>query len=92
MSEPTITVTGRSPVAVERELSARYRSVRLDADDEPFGPDGLRTALRKADVVLSTIIDLRTPGCSPAACEPDCSASSGSATTTSTSRRRDGPG
>ena len=57
MSEPSIIVTRRWPAAVEQELCARHPSVRLNTDDEPLGADGLRAALREADVVLCTITD-----------------------------------
>jgi lactate dehydrogenase-like 2-hydroxyacid dehydrogenase len=57
MSEPVIVVTRKWPEPVEAELLARYPSARLNADDVPLGPDGLRRALQEADVVLPTVSD-----------------------------------
>ncbi|MFA3839518.1 2-hydroxyacid dehydrogenase [Streptomyces aureus] len=57
MLEPTIVVTRRWPAPVEKELVRRYRSVRLNQDDVPLGPDELKAALRDADVVLPTVSD-----------------------------------
>ncbi|MGB9139440.1 MAG: hypothetical protein WCB73_19865, partial [Pseudonocardiaceae bacterium] len=57
MDEPAIVVTRRWPAPVEDELTRRFRHVRLNADDVPLGPDGLRAALEQADVVLSTVSD-----------------------------------
>ena len=50
-------VTRKWPEPVEQELRRRYPSVRLSADDVPLGEDGLRDALREADVVLPTVSD-----------------------------------
>ncbi|MPY97921.1 MAG: D-glycerate dehydrogenase [Actinophytocola sp.] len=57
MSDPVIVVTRKWPEPVEAELRRRYPSVRLNADDVPLGPDGLRDALQQADVVLPTVSD-----------------------------------
>jgi lactate dehydrogenase-like 2-hydroxyacid dehydrogenase len=54
---PEIIVTRRWPQAVEEELRKRFPQVRLNADDVPLGAEGLRTALREADVVLPTVSD-----------------------------------
>ncbi|MPY82989.1 MAG: D-glycerate dehydrogenase [Actinophytocola sp.] len=55
MSDPVIVVTRKWPEPVEQELRRRYPSVRLSTDDVPLGEDGLRDALREADVVLPTV-------------------------------------
>ncbi len=57
MSDPTIVVTRRWPGPVEDELRRRHPGVHLSASDEPLGEDGLREALRTADVLLSTVTD-----------------------------------
>jgi lactate dehydrogenase-like 2-hydroxyacid dehydrogenase len=57
MAEPVIVVTRRWPEAIEDELRSRYPKVRLSTDDTPLGPEGLREALRQADVVLPTVSD-----------------------------------
>ncbi|MGH3914431.1 MAG: 2-hydroxyacid dehydrogenase [Pseudonocardiaceae bacterium] len=57
MPDPVIVVTRRWPAAVEEELRARFRQVRLNSDDVPLGDDGLRSALAEADVVLPTVSD-----------------------------------
>ncbi len=57
MPDPVIVVTRRWPVQVEEELQRRFGRVRLNTDDSPLGPDGLRTALAEADVVLPTVSD-----------------------------------
>lgn len=57
MSEPLIVVTRRWPAAVEAELVRRFAGTRLNADDRPLGPAGLRTALLEAEVVLPTVSD-----------------------------------
>jgi lactate dehydrogenase-like 2-hydroxyacid dehydrogenase len=54
---PTIIVTRRWPAPVEAELTRRYPGARLNASDRPLGPDGLRTALREAEIVLPTVSD-----------------------------------
>jgi lactate dehydrogenase-like 2-hydroxyacid dehydrogenase len=55
-ARPVVVVTRRLPEAVEREL-ARDFDARLNTDDRPLGPDGLREALRGADAVLCTVTD-----------------------------------
>lgn len=57
MSDPTIVVTRRWPGPVEDELRRRYPGVHLSASDEPLGEDGLREALRTAEVLLPTVTD-----------------------------------
>lgn len=57
MPDPVIVVTRTWPETVEAELRRRYPGVRLNADDVPFGADGLRRALREADVLLPTVFD-----------------------------------
>jgi lactate dehydrogenase-like 2-hydroxyacid dehydrogenase len=55
--EPVIVVTRRWPPSVEEELRRRFPQVRLNTEDVPLGPGGLRTALAEADVVLPTVSD-----------------------------------
>jgi lactate dehydrogenase-like 2-hydroxyacid dehydrogenase len=57
MPDPTIIVTRRWPEAVEEKLLARFPDVRLNQDDCALGADGLRNALREADIVLPTVSD-----------------------------------
>ena len=57
MADPEIVVTRRWPEPVEAELRRRFPSVRLNTDDTPLGPEGLRRALAEADVVLPTVSD-----------------------------------
>jgi lactate dehydrogenase-like 2-hydroxyacid dehydrogenase len=57
VDEPVIVVTRRWPAPVEQELTRRFRDVRLNCDDVPLGPKGLRAALEQADVVLPTVSD-----------------------------------
>ena len=57
MPDPVIVVTRRWPQSVEDELLRRYPHVRLNVDDVPLGPDGLRAALQEAEVVLPTVSD-----------------------------------
>lgn len=54
---PSIVVTRRWPEPVEDELRKRYPQVRLNTEDVPLGPEGLRAALREADIVLPTVSD-----------------------------------
>jgi lactate dehydrogenase-like 2-hydroxyacid dehydrogenase len=56
---PTVVVTRRLPDAVEREI-ARDFEARLNREDRPLGPDGLREALRSADALLCTVTDKLT--------------------------------
>lgn len=53
---PIVTVTRRLPPPVERALSERF-DARLNTDDAPLGPDGLREALRMSDAVLCAVSD-----------------------------------
>jgi len=57
VDEPVIVVTRRWPAPVEEELVRRHGRVRLNRDDLPLGPGGLRAALEQADVVLPTVSD-----------------------------------
>jgi lactate dehydrogenase-like 2-hydroxyacid dehydrogenase len=57
VEDPVIVVTRRWPAPVEEELTRRFRHVQLNPDDIPLGLDGLRAALRQADVVLPTVSD-----------------------------------
>ncbi|MGB8200622.1 MAG: NAD(P)-dependent oxidoreductase, partial [Pseudonocardiaceae bacterium] len=57
MNEPVIVVTRRWPASVEQELARRFTDVTLNSDDVPLGADGLRAALKQADVVLPTVSD-----------------------------------
>jgi lactate dehydrogenase-like 2-hydroxyacid dehydrogenase len=56
---PTVVVTRRLPEAVEREV-ARDFDARLNREDRPLGPDGLREALASADALLCTVTDRLT--------------------------------
>ena len=58
-ARPTVVVTRRLPDPVEQELTREF-DARLNADDRPLGPDGLREALRNADAVLCTVTDRLT--------------------------------
>ncbi|MDN5857180.1 MAG: D-glycerate dehydrogenase [Pseudonocardia sp.] len=55
--DPVVVVTRRWPAEVEEQLRRRFPAVRLNQDDRPLGPQGLRQALRNADVVLPTVTD-----------------------------------
>jgi len=57
VDEPVIVVTRRWPAPVEEELVRRFPHVRLNVEDVPLGPEGLRAALEQADVVLPTVSD-----------------------------------
>jgi lactate dehydrogenase-like 2-hydroxyacid dehydrogenase len=52
-------VTRRLPDTVEDALSRDF-DARLNTDDKPLGPDGLKEALRSADAVLCTVTDRLT--------------------------------
>lgn len=58
-TRPTVVVTRRLPDPVEREL-ARDFDARLNPEDHPLGPDGLRQALTGADALLCTVTDKLT--------------------------------
>lgn len=53
---PSVVVSRRLPEPVEQELSRTF-DVRLNKDDRPLGPDGLKEALRTADALLCTVTD-----------------------------------
>jgi lactate dehydrogenase-like 2-hydroxyacid dehydrogenase len=55
-ARPTVVVTRRLPEPVEEELSRDF-DTRLNRDDRPLGPDGLKEALRTADALLCTVTD-----------------------------------
>jgi lactate dehydrogenase-like 2-hydroxyacid dehydrogenase len=55
-ARPAVVVTRRLPGPVEDEL-ARDFDARLNTQDTPLGPDGLRAALRSADALLCTVTD-----------------------------------
>ena len=57
MPDPVIVVTRRWPQSVEDELQRRYPRARLNLDDVPLGPGGLRAALQEAEIVLPTVSD-----------------------------------
>jgi lactate dehydrogenase-like 2-hydroxyacid dehydrogenase len=52
----TVVVTRRLPEPVERAI-ARDFDARLNPDDRPLGPDGLKEALLTADALLTTVTD-----------------------------------
>jgi lactate dehydrogenase-like 2-hydroxyacid dehydrogenase len=51
-----VVVTRRLPEPVERELEQDF-DARLNREDRPLGPDGLREALKTADALLCTVTD-----------------------------------
>ncbi len=55
-ARPAVVVTRRLPGPVEEEL-VRDFDARLNAQDTPLGPEGLREALRSADALLCTVTD-----------------------------------
>ena len=55
-SRPIVVVTRRLPEPVEQKLSRDF-DARLNQDDRPLGPDGLKDALRSADALLCTVTD-----------------------------------
>jgi lactate dehydrogenase-like 2-hydroxyacid dehydrogenase len=55
-AKPTVVVTRRLPEPVERDLAVDF-DARLNREDRPLGPDGLREALRSADALLCTVTD-----------------------------------
>lgn len=58
-ARPTVIVTRRIPDQVEEELSRDF-DARLNKDDRPLGPDGLKEALQTADALLCTVTDRLT--------------------------------
>ena len=58
-SRPTVVVTRRLPETVEEALSRDF-DARLNTEDKPLGPDGLKEALRSADALLCTVTDRLT--------------------------------
>jgi lactate dehydrogenase-like 2-hydroxyacid dehydrogenase len=58
-AKPTVVVTRRLPEPVEQEV-ARDFDARLNRDDRPLGPEGLREAIRSADALLCTVTDRLT--------------------------------
>ncbi len=58
-ARPTVVVTRRLPEPVEQELIRDF-DVRLNQDDRPLGPEGLKDALRSADALLCTVTDRLT--------------------------------
>jgi lactate dehydrogenase-like 2-hydroxyacid dehydrogenase len=58
-SRPVVIVTRRLPQAVEAELTRDF-DARLNPEDRPLGPDGLRAALTGADALLCTVTDRLT--------------------------------
>lgn len=55
-TRPVVVVTRRLPDPVEQELTREF-DARLNTDDRPLGPDGLRAALTTADALLCTVTD-----------------------------------
>jgi lactate dehydrogenase-like 2-hydroxyacid dehydrogenase len=55
-SRPVVIVTRRLPQAVEAELTRDF-DARLNPEDRPLGPEGLRAALTGADALLCTVTD-----------------------------------
>jgi lactate dehydrogenase-like 2-hydroxyacid dehydrogenase len=55
-AKPTVVVTRRLPEPVEKELAKGF-DARLNLEDRPLGPDGLREALKTADAMLCTVTD-----------------------------------
>jgi lactate dehydrogenase-like 2-hydroxyacid dehydrogenase len=53
---PVVIVTRRLPQAVEAELTRDF-DARLNPEDQPLGPEGLRAALSGADALLCTVTD-----------------------------------
>jgi lactate dehydrogenase-like 2-hydroxyacid dehydrogenase len=58
-AKPTVVVTRRLPEPVERELAHDF-DARLNRDDRPLGPEGLREALTTSDALLCTVTDRLT--------------------------------
>ena len=58
-ARPSVVVTRRLPDSVEEALSRDF-DARLNTEDKPLGPDGLKEALRTADALLCTVTDRLT--------------------------------
>jgi lactate dehydrogenase-like 2-hydroxyacid dehydrogenase len=58
-ARPSVVVTRRLPDAVEEALSRDF-DARLNIEDKPLDPDGLKEALRTADALLCTVTDRLT--------------------------------
>jgi lactate dehydrogenase-like 2-hydroxyacid dehydrogenase len=58
-ARPTVVVTRRLPDSDEEALSRDF-DARLNTEDKPLGPDGLKEALRTADALLCTVTDRLT--------------------------------
>jgi lactate dehydrogenase-like 2-hydroxyacid dehydrogenase len=54
--KPAVVVTRQLPEPVEKELAKDF-DARLNREDRPLGPDGLREALKTADALLCTVTD-----------------------------------
>jgi len=55
-ARPVVIVTRRLPQVVEAELTRDF-DARLNPEDRPLSPDGLRSALSGADALLCTVTD-----------------------------------
>jgi len=58
-ARPVVVVTRRLPSPVEQELSRDF-DARLNQEDRPLGPNGLKEALQTADALLCTVTDRLT--------------------------------
>jgi lactate dehydrogenase-like 2-hydroxyacid dehydrogenase len=58
-ARPIVVVTRRLPAPVEQELSRDF-DARLNQEDRPLGPSGLKEALQTADALLCTVTDRLT--------------------------------
>jgi lactate dehydrogenase-like 2-hydroxyacid dehydrogenase len=58
-ARPIVVVTRRLPAPVEQELSRDF-DARLNQEDRPLGPGGLKEALQTADALLCTVTDRLT--------------------------------
>jgi lactate dehydrogenase-like 2-hydroxyacid dehydrogenase len=58
-ARPVVIATRRLPQAVEAELTRDF-DARLNTEDRPLGPDGLRAALTGSDALLCTVTDRLT--------------------------------
>ena len=55
-ARPVVVVTRRLPEPVHQALTRAF-DARLNPEDRPLGPDGLRQALQSADAILTTVTD-----------------------------------